>query len=110
MGPWLRVLQSGIQAVILPGTSAPSSVIGLEVLQPKAGAAEPAPLCGRACGKTPGPGPPPPAPHLELSRPCDLRKFLSRFLDRKATSSSLVLEWKWDVGSVCESGSVTGPE
>lgn len=29
--------------------------------------------------------------HLELSRPCDLRKFLSRFLDKNATSSSFVL-------------------
>lgn len=32
-----------------------------------------------------------PISHLELSRPCDLRKFLSRFLDKNATSSSFVL-------------------
>lgn len=44
---------------------------------------------------TRGSGLPTPPPHLELSLPCDLRKFLSRFLDRKATSSSLVLEKEW---------------
>lgn len=35
---------------------------------------------------------------------------MSRFLDRKATSSSLVLERKWRAGSVCERGSATSPE
>lgn len=78
-------------------TSTPPSVIGLLCVHIP---------CGRDCVETPGPGPPPPAPHLELSLPCDLRKFLSRFLDRKATSSSLVLEREWGVGSC----SVTGPE
>lgn len=55
---------------------------------------------GRGCDET---------PHLELSRPCDLRKFLSRFLDRKATSSSLVLGSGWGTGSVCKgTGSGSG--
>lgn len=55
------------------------------------------------------PGPSPPAPHLELSLPCDFRKFLSRFLDRKVTSSSLVLE-RGGRGQCVRGCSVTGPE
>lgn len=45
--------------------------------------------------------------HLELSRPCDLRKFLSRFLDKNATSSSFVLVRK---ENLCSRGSVPDPE
>lgn len=42
-----------------------------------------------------------PTSHLELSRPCDLRKFLSRFLDKNATSSSFVLVREGSVYSRC---------
>lgn len=34
------------------------------------------------------------ASHLALSLPCDLMKFMSLYLDRKATSWLLVLKWK----------------
>lgn len=67
MGLWLRVLQGGIQALIFLGISTPQSMIGLEVLQPRAKATKP-PEC-RACGETPRSGHPPPSPYLELSRP-----------------------------------------
>lgn len=56
------------------------------------------PLCGRHCARRQGLLPH--LSHLELSRPCDLRKFLSRFLDKNATSSSFVLVRE---GNLCSS-------
>lgn len=70
-------------------TSMPSPMTGLQALQPRAGAIR-CPWVGGHCTRHQGLLPHY-LSHLELSRPCDLRKFLSRFLDKNATSSSFVL-------------------